>query len=177
MELIYHKAFQENVGIYQTFANAVILGIEHEVDLIISNKSKYMNQASKMIQKALTQKKYAKYYFTHAKLLFYSGQETQNSISFKKAKRAIKRAIDVEDSSRKDYPLRLLEYHNLLARIEMYIDYLKIHHSLQEFSITLKENVLHLAQQISTEFGISVTDYIENLVKVDTEHHQRHHQL
>ncbi|MFX1286255.1 MAG: hypothetical protein ACFFB5_21660 [Promethearchaeota archaeon] len=177
LELIHHEAFQENVGIYQTFANAVILGIEHEVDLIISNKSKYMNQALKLIQKALTQKKYAKYYFTLGILFFYSGQETKNITSFRKAKRAIQRAIDVEDSTRKDYPLRLLEYHSYLARIEMYSDYLRIHHSLQEFSITLKENVLELAQQISTQFGISVSDYIENLVKIDTEHHQRHHQL
>ncbi|MHA2248291.1 MAG: hypothetical protein ACXADY_25295, partial [Candidatus Hodarchaeales archaeon] len=94
-----------------------------------------------------------------------------------KAKRSIQRAIDVEDSNRKDYPLRLLEYHSYLARIEMYTDYLKIHHSLQEFSISLQENVLQLAQQISTQFGMSVNDYVENLIKIDTEHHQRHHQL
>ncbi|MFX0173752.1 MAG: hypothetical protein ACFE9L_17865, partial [Candidatus Hodarchaeota archaeon] len=89
----------------------------------------------------------------------------------------IQRAIDIEDSTRKDYPLRLLEYHSYLARIEMFIDYLKIHDSLQEFSISLKEDVLRDAQQFAKQFGMTVDDYIENLIKTDTEHHQRHHQL
>jgi hypothetical protein len=59
----------------------------------------------------------------------------------------------------------------------MFVDYLKIHNSLQELSLSLKEEVLQLAQQISTQFGISLNDYVENLIKIDTEHHQRHHQL
>ena len=61
--------------------------------------------------------------------------------------------------------------------IDMLMDYLKIQNSLQKLTISLKEDVLQLAQQISTQFGMPVKDYIESLIKIDTEHHQRHHQL
>ncbi len=125
-ELTYSDAFKNNVGIFQSYAESVINGIERETDFIIKNRHKYLNRAIELMQTALNKKKYAKYFFTYGRLLFYSALSNQNVDRYKKAKRAILKGIDTESSKMEDYSLRIIEYQSYLTRINTQLDMMQI---------------------------------------------------
>jgi hypothetical protein len=126
LEVVKKDSYQDNVNIYTTFASAILTGIEEEIPFVLAEKEYYLQQAIEFIQTALAQKEYAKNRFLLGRLLYHTAIDDNNLSLLKKAKKAIQHAIDVEDSFREDYSLRILEYQSYLIRITVYLDSLQI---------------------------------------------------
>lgn len=89
-----------NFGVYLTYAELVTIGLDYDF-------KKYRNltlKAIDSIEKAdFLEKDYSKVLFIHGKLLFYQRK-------YKLAEQKIKEAIDLEDSTHKDYYNRIIQY-------------------------------------------------------------------
>jgi len=93
-------------GFYNNFSEIVAISFENT---IITDNS-VLDEAISSINKAIMiNPNYAKYYFTLGRLLIIYKD-------FNEAKNNLMKAIDLEDSSRKDYQMRISEYQDVIMK-------------------------------------------------------------
>ena len=99
-----------NVGIIHCYAEIIAEAFEEGV-LDIKSNTDELEKAKLLLQDALKENSdYAKFHCTYGRLLALSGD-------YQEAKQEILIAIDKEDSSKKDYSLRIGEYQRYLIQI------------------------------------------------------------
>jgi hypothetical protein len=104
------KEVPDNVGIIHCFAEIIAEAFEEGV-LELEGNREDLEQAKQSIEEVLKETSdYAKFYCTYGRLLAIAGE-------YKAAKQEILCAIDKEDSSKKDYSLRIGEYQRYLIQI------------------------------------------------------------
>ncbi len=100
----------------QIYAETVALCFEHKSDLKIAYSEKETNsildEAIDRIETAISIRNYPKFHATKARLL-YQKEEYADAVE------QINEAIDMEDSERKDYAIRINEYEILKAKAEI----------------------------------------------------------
>lgn len=125
--------YDENYpGIYHNYAELVYFSYDKKYSTIINDDICYEN-AIKYIDKSITINHiYAKYYYTKARLLSVKGR-------YQEATDLINKAIDIEDSSKKNYSLIINEYKTTLlsCKINQKLDL--IDKKIKELDITISE--------------------------------------
>lgn len=100
------KTQKKYPGFYQNFADAVVLALENK----LINNSKLIDEGIENINIAITiNPEYAKYYYTLGRLQILEKE-------FSEAKKNIVLAIDREDSTKKDYAIRISDYQDALMK-------------------------------------------------------------
>lgn len=123
---------QQHVGILHNFAEAVVSAIEEEdvpLDKDLLERAKHALGKAIAIDSA-----YAKFYCT-------KGRIAAVEQAFPEAKRLIREAIDLEDSRKRDYSLRLTDYQSHLLRVQ-----------LRESSLTLRQEFSAGLQKINDSY-------------------------
>ncbi len=116
-------------GFYNNFSEIVAISFENT---IITDNS-VLDEAISSINKAIMiNPNYAKYYFTLGRLLIIYKD-------FNEAKNNLMKAIDLEDSSRKDYQMRISEYQDVLMKCSLSISISKLEDSLNKYESSRKK--------------------------------------
>lgn len=138
---------QDHPGVLHHYAEAIIHA--KEIGLTISDKE--IDDALEKVDEAITIfPEYAKYYCTKGRILAAKGE-------FQEAKENIRRAIDQESSNKKDYAIRINDYHFYLNHIKTI-----------EFSSLLSEKI----QLTEKELLESKTEINETISKLKSENLQ-----
>lgn len=146
----------DNAGFIHLFADTVA-SICEEVDKESSNKTKekWLLKATEAVDKAIVlDRKYAKYYCTKARLLSLS-EKYDEALDF------IRYAIDFEDSSKKDYSIRIgsYQYYRLLIQSNK-------QNKLVETTFGEYMNKLSIRQdEINKEISNSISKVDEAMIK------------
>ncbi|ALU12560.1 hypothetical protein EYM_05155 [Ignicoccus islandicus DSM 13165] len=127
------KRVPNHAGILHNFAETVVILLEKGEKL----DENYIEEAREALHKILIYN-YPKFYATYGRFLALQGD-------FKRAKRMLLRAIDLEDPRKSDYVLRINDYVRLLTKIEFEENLRKYIHEIErkvdEFREELKEQM------------------------------------
>lgn len=130
----------EQEGILHNFAETVIEATEEKVELDPS----YLAKAEQVLKKAMSlSPKYPKFHCTKGRLLAIKKD-------YKTAAESILKAIDLEDSSKHDYVLRINDYQNYLAKIRNEQLQTKMEESIQKLTAS-KETLEKSLENAKTE--------------------------
>lgn len=99
---------KENPGVYQTFAELVVVALDKKEDL----PKELLDEAFQMVNRAITLNSgHARYYCTKGRLYYYAGEYT-------KACSLLEKAIDLEKLNGNDSVLRIAQYYFYLVEIK-----------------------------------------------------------
>lgn len=137
-----------NAGVFHNYAEAIATAMEEEV---IQEQSQIID-AIEYVKKSITlAPKYAKYYCTYGRLLALQGQIAKGS-------QLIKKAIDLEDSTKNDYAIRIGDYQAYRSRL-VFMQYTnKLQLKIDEFDTKVKatkdevSNLVHSSTIKNIEF-------------------------
>ena len=101
----------QSIGAIHSLALSLYLICEVN-DFKSSNCSEVLGEAVDLVDAAIAEESYAKFYSTKALILSAKGK-------FDEAREAIKEAIEREDSKRTDYQLRLSDYFSIRSQIDL----------------------------------------------------------
>ena len=153
--LIQDERVSHHTGVLHNFAETVVEALERGLNV----DDKYIRKAEEVLQKIIySSPKYPKYHATYARYLAFYKKD------YDRAKSEIKRAIDLEDSKKKDYALRINDYVRYLMKIEFQeqleksID--KINKKIDE---GIKSGLSKFSNLLSKELEAERTRYIEML--------------
>lgn len=104
------KSIPENPGIIHSYVNSVISAIE-EKELATYDDALIQDLLSKIKDAISKDQNYAKFYAT-------KGRVCALKEDYVKAKESIREAMDKEQSDKRDYPIRMVEYQSQLIRVE-----------------------------------------------------------
>ncbi len=143
----------DNIGATHAYAELVLLAFENDPSLLnhLSDKKKLalLQDTTELMGKVLYKDDYAKFHATHGRLLALEGK-------YEKALRALKMAIDKEDSSKSDYPIRIGKY---LA----YIQHIRTQQQAEANKKIADEQLKNVVQTIEDQTKDSTTKSMEFL--------------
>lgn len=136
------EVFSNNSSVYHMLADLIVTAFENNE---FFGKEP---QADSWLQKGLTavdraillQSDYAKFYCTKGRLLTLRKD-------YDEAAKLIRKAVDLEDSKKSDYPLRINEYLNHLQRIQIQRQNDRIEKNLNDYMKRIEEQQTELKQQ------------------------------
>lgn len=96
-----------HAGVEHSLATSIISAIEEGIE---EKTDELLDLADESIKNALRNSDYPKFYATQGRLLALQGE-------YKRAKESVRIAMDREDISKQDYPIRISEYQQNLSRI------------------------------------------------------------
>jgi tetratricopeptide (TPR) repeat protein len=97
----------DNAGVLHNYAETIATAVDEEV---VTDHA-YVEEAVRNVKAAIgLAPRYAKYYCTYGRLLSLRGE-------YAAAVRLIRKAIDIEDSRKADYPIRIGDYQYYLAKV------------------------------------------------------------
>ncbi|MBM4761350.1 hypothetical protein [Bacillus sp. B15-48] len=159
------RRLPEQEGVLHNYAEAVIVAAEEGLEL----EPAYLSRAEKDLRKAMfISPKYPKFHCTKGRLLVLKKK-------YKEASESILKAIDLEDSDKPDYILRINDYQNYLANIRNEQLNAKMEESIHELTVS-KETLEKSLESTKTEnlqmlgFFIAIITFTIgsfNLVKLD----------
>lgn len=125
------RKVNDNAGVFHNYAEAVAVALEEG---IITDFS-YLEDATQNINIAMSlDPHYAKYYCTYGRILALQGD-------YSNSRAMIKRAIDMEDSGKRDYALRIGDYQHHLIGVAIKSNIKKFSNRVEDF-----EKKLYLAE-------------------------------
>lgn len=137
------EALTQNAGAHHAFADLVATAFEHADSYGLQPPAeRWLEEAAQAVQLAVClDPKYAKFYCTKARLLALRGDYDQASL-------LIKKAVDLEDSEKTDYPIRISGYLNHLQRIQAKNQNVHMEHRLNQY---MAEKMTEYAQGLEAK--------------------------
>lgn len=136
----------DNPGYLQSYADAVIIAVDRDLKPPSFTKEEHLQRAEERITQALDlNPEYPKYYATLAQLEFHGGK-------YESALQNIREAMQLEDPSSADHPIRLLDYRSLQVKAETYRDFAHIKSNAD----SVKEEIEKVREDVKQERGRSV---------------------
>ncbi|MGV2939667.1 tetratricopeptide repeat protein [Mesobacillus sp. LC4] len=127
-------------GVLHNYAETIVIALEEGYGI----NSNLLEKAEELLNRAISlSPKYAKFHYTKGRILSLKKQ-------YKRANEAILKAIDLEDSSKKDYVLRINEYQTQLAAIRNQQLNAKLEESIQDLQAS-KEAMSESLEKSKTE--------------------------
>jgi tetratricopeptide (TPR) repeat protein len=99
-----------HAGVEHSLASSIIFAIEEDIE---EKTDELLDLAEESIKNALRNSDYPKFYATQGRLLALQGE-------YERAKKSVRTAMDKEDISKQDYPIRISEYQQTLSRIYLH---------------------------------------------------------
>lgn len=128
-------------GVHIQFVETVLVALEKGI--IVDNK--HVERARESVRKAIQMSpSYAKYYFFRGRLFAQDGQ-------FEKAKKQIKKAIDLEVSGKADYSVKLTNYKYYLMYVENLATTESFKSEVRLLQDTSRKNLMQLDEQVKAD--------------------------
>jgi hypothetical protein len=139
---------EDNAGVFHNYADVIATAMEEEVIL----EPVHINDAIAYVKKSIAlAPKYAKYYCTYGRLLALKGQ-------IAKGLQLIKKAIDLEDSKKNDYAIRIGDYQAYRSRLIFMLYTSRLQIKIDKFETKIKStkdevsNLVHSSMIKNLEF-------------------------
>lgn len=138
------KELPDHPGVLHSWAEMIVNQLEQEMiknnNLLIDSSDERIKNAAKAIEDAIDgYSEYSKFYITKGRLLALTGK-------FNEADREIKKAITMEDSSKPNYSLKIVQYREILTVVNMMARMAKYEKKYDELENKLKQQQVQIIE-------------------------------